>query len=188
MEFSKSIGIKLKTMRLDQGMTLKDVSEKVDLSQGFLSQVESGRATLGIQSLYKLAELYSIPPSTLLELPGEQRTGVVRSYDRHNLAISSEFIQYSLFDNFEPNTFNVYMYEILPNTHNSKEDALIFNHSAMEFQFILEGSLTVLVQNEEHVLNPNDGIKIMPHIDHGWYNHTNKICKCLVILQETIKK
>ncbi len=85
MEANKGIGSKLRTMRLAQNMTLKDVSEKVDLSQGFLSQIESGRATIGINSLYKLAELYSVPPSTLLEVPREQTTSVVRSYERHKI-------------------------------------------------------------------------------------------------------
>lgn len=45
---------KIKQLRFEQGMTLKELSEKTELSVSFLSQIERGTSSLAITSLKKL--------------------------------------------------------------------------------------------------------------------------------------
>ena len=58
----------IKKLRLDRKLTLRDVEEKVKISNAYLSQVERGeRATPTLKILVKLAEVYGVPVSVLSE-------------------------------------------------------------------------------------------------------------------------
>lgn len=56
----------LKQLRIDRKMTLRDVEEKAQISNAYLSQVESGeRSVPSMKILAKLAEVYGVPLSVL---------------------------------------------------------------------------------------------------------------------------
>lgn len=46
-----NIGMKIKKLRTEKGMTLKELSEKSELSVGILSQFERGLTTIAVDSL-----------------------------------------------------------------------------------------------------------------------------------------
>ncbi|NQD67646.1 helix-turn-helix transcriptional regulator, partial [Bacillus haikouensis] len=52
---------KIKDLRQERGLTLKDLSAKTDLSVSFLSQVERGSSSLAITSLKKIADAFEVP-------------------------------------------------------------------------------------------------------------------------------
>lgn len=53
------LGQKLRDLRLQQSMTLKDVAERTGLSVGFLSSLERSQTNASIATLQKLAKLYN---------------------------------------------------------------------------------------------------------------------------------
>lgn len=56
----------IKNLRMDRKMTLRDVEEKAQISNAYLSQVESGeRSVPSMKILAKLAEVYGVPLSVL---------------------------------------------------------------------------------------------------------------------------
>lgn len=64
----KIFGDYVKELRQDRKLTLRDVEEKVKISNAYLSQVERGeRATPTLKILVKLAEVYGVPVSVLSE-------------------------------------------------------------------------------------------------------------------------
>ncbi len=50
------IGKKIKKLRTNKKLTLKELSERTNLSIGFLSQLERGLTTVAIDSLTKIAK------------------------------------------------------------------------------------------------------------------------------------
>ncbi|MCB9758163.1 MAG: helix-turn-helix domain-containing protein [Candidatus Omnitrophica bacterium] len=67
----------LKQLRLDRKLTLREVEEKAQISNAYLSQVERGeRSTPTMKILDRLAEVYGVSVSTLNEKALEElRTG-----------------------------------------------------------------------------------------------------------------
>jgi len=55
-----NIGAAMRKLRLKKKMTLAQVSERVGLSASFLSLMERGSSSLGIDGLTKLAALYGV--------------------------------------------------------------------------------------------------------------------------------
>lgn len=56
----EKIGEKIKSLRFEKGMTLKDLSLKTGLSISFLSQIERGSSSIAITSLKKIADSFNV--------------------------------------------------------------------------------------------------------------------------------
>ena len=56
-EYQELIG-RLKAARIDRGLTQKQVSQKLRLSQSYISKVEAGEQRVDILELKKFAEIY----------------------------------------------------------------------------------------------------------------------------------
>lgn len=62
-----TIGKNLRQLRKEHGMTLKEVSDKTELSISFISQVETNKSSITIESLMKIAEVFHVTPSYFFE-------------------------------------------------------------------------------------------------------------------------
>ena len=65
------LGKFLKESRLAAGLKLRDVEDRIDVSNAYLSQIESGRIrTPSPKVLFELAALYGVSYTTAMELAG----------------------------------------------------------------------------------------------------------------------
>jgi transcriptional regulator with XRE-family HTH domain len=179
-----SIGKMIKDLRTDKNFTLKDMSEKTGLSTGFLSQLERGITSVAIDSLEKIASILEVD---LLYFFQAQKTvetkknNIVRKHQRIFIPVTDTIYQTTLSNH--PNEFEIFprIFELLP-THNELEQELaLYTHKGEEFVYVLEGILTIILDNQEHILYPGDSIQIKSDVPHNWKNETNKITKILCI-------
>ena len=181
MAVNSNLGEKMKELRLKRGMTLKQVGEQVGLSQGFLSQVENGRATLGMHAMMKVADLFDTDVAAFFGRTHDaEGSNVIRSYERRGLQVSSEFIQYSIGSAVCGDQVSIHIFEIYPGRVRESEQ-VVFNHDAAEFMYVLEGALTQIVNGEKTVLYPGDCIHIPSNTDHLWANETGQMVKVLSV-------
>ena len=54
----KSVGIKIKILRLRKGLRQNDVAKELDISQAHLSNIEGGRSAVTLENLFKLQEIF----------------------------------------------------------------------------------------------------------------------------------
>src|SRR5262245_20155675 len=69
------VGERLRELRRFRRCTLREIAERADLSESFLSQVERGRASASIASLRRIADALGVSMADLFEpegLPGPQ--------------------------------------------------------------------------------------------------------------------
>ena len=82
-ELNKVIGSRIKDLRINKKMTLKELSEKTDLSTGFLSQLERGLTSVATDSLLNIAEALEVDLSYFLLGTIKKRENFIkRSYER----------------------------------------------------------------------------------------------------------
>ncbi len=73
----KAFGEFLKALRADRGLTLRQVQEQVHVSNAYLSQIERGeRGVPRLQILQRLAEVYGVPVTELVEAAQRESAGV----------------------------------------------------------------------------------------------------------------
>lgn len=68
-----SIGNKLRTARLAQDLSLRELAERAEVSASLLSKIENGKATPSVRSLHSIAEALSLPVNHFFpeKMPGE---------------------------------------------------------------------------------------------------------------------
>lgn len=177
----KTIGTKIKQLRIQRGYTLKQMSEKTNLSTGFLSQLERGLTSVATDSLEKIAKTLDVDVTYFFIKPNNRNEIVLRRYEKEVFeVINGAFINYHLSSHLKDKLLLPRLIEILPN--NSKEDIHTYVHHGEEFVYVLEGTLTLFVDNERIDLSPGDSAHYNSEKHaHNWSNYTSKIVKLLVV-------
>ena len=66
----KIIGVNIKKLREEQGLTLRALAKKIEISASFLSQVESGKASPSLSTLKSISDALA---TTIGNLIGESQ-------------------------------------------------------------------------------------------------------------------
>ena len=94
---NEHIGAKIKHLRTQRKMTLKDLSEKTNLSIGFLSQLERGLTSIATDTLGTIADVLEVELSYFFLKPRTKKKAIIRSYEKEVFNIcTSGCIQYNL--------------------------------------------------------------------------------------------
>jgi quercetin dioxygenase-like cupin family protein/DNA-binding Xre family transcriptional regulator len=79
-EVARAVGRALRRVRTSLGWSMRDAAAKAGMSQPFLSDLENGRATPSITTLYRLSDTLGVAPQDLLP-PMAADAVVVRAGD-----------------------------------------------------------------------------------------------------------
>jgi transcriptional regulator with XRE-family HTH domain len=73
-DMSTALGEELRRLRLEKGVSLREVEKATEVSNAYLSQLENGKTEQpSPRVLHKLAEYYHVPYNRLMEIAGYLR-------------------------------------------------------------------------------------------------------------------
>ena len=80
-------------------------------------------------------------------------------------------------------SFNLYprAIDIMPFTDTGFYNLQLYSHVGEEFIFVLEGVLTLIIEEEEYILYPGDSTTFDSTKPHNWKNETNCITKIICV-------
>ncbi|MBY0121733.1 helix-turn-helix domain-containing protein [Bacillus sp. S/N-304-OC-R1] len=172
------IGEKIKSLRKERKLTLKQIADQTNLSISFISQVERSKSSITLESLKKISEALGVNPSYFFsESDKKAAPAVMRNVISKTNTLDNPFFYRDLAGNIENPLFNPIL--VLLNPGGNREDS--YSHSGQEFLYVLEGTLTILIDKEEHDLKPFDCIFLDSTTPHNWINKTDSIVKFLCI-------
>jgi len=88
-----TIGEKIKQLRKEKKLTLKEIAEETDLSISFLSQVERMKSSLTLESLKKISEVLQVTPSYFFATSTDQtQPTIIRGIDGDSDLMVNQFI------------------------------------------------------------------------------------------------
>ena len=157
-----SVGTRLRDLRKRQGATLAEVAEATGISVSTLSRLESGTRKATLELLLPLARLYE---TSLDDLVGTRPPGP-RLHQRPIMRHGGIMIPL----NSQPGGLRA-MKEILP----ASRAGLIPDpqvHPGYKWVHILEGTLRLLVGDNEIVLRTGEGAEFDTRLPH-WYSNGN---------------
>lgn len=183
---SVEIGKKIKEARKAKGMTLKQLGEQANFSISFLSQLERGQTSITINSLMNIAAALDVDLANFFNFSEVHQGIIYRSYDQKGFRLdNSNFVYYSLANNAFDRLLDPVLVEVLPG---EKEKVKPYSHSGEEFVYVLEGVLTVFLEDEEYKLYPGDSLHMSSTIPHNWANLTNKTVKIISVSTPSLLK
>jgi len=165
----KIVGINIKRLREDKGMTLRAFAKQLNVSASFLSQVETGKASPSLSTLKNIADTLS---TTVGDLIGEGQkvsdNPVVRVNERKHLHEAGKGINLYLLTSQDANK----QMEPLLFTLNGKAvsgDAS-YKHFGQEFVLVLKGVIEIMLNDTSYVLRRGDSIYFNSNVPHSFKN------------------
>lgn len=154
----KQIGERLKGLREIFNISPEEIAQLCDISLEHYFKIEAGEADPSFYRLSKIAKRYNIGVDALLF--GEDahmssyfvtRNGKGKSTEKHR-----NYTYESLATAFRGRKADPFVVTIEPlegDLHHNPN-----NYSGQEFDYVLEGTLEILIGNKELILNPGDSI------------------------------
>ena len=168
-DLSAFLGAALKHRRLDQHLTIQDVSELSDVSRGMLSRIENGQATPSLDALSRICQSLGIslsnlfkdfdaPEGTATFIPKGEGMDVARRGTKRGHTYELLSYDQGPKKRFEP---------FLITLDDESETFPSFQHEGIEFLYMLKGKIEYRHGRNTYVLKPGDAITFDGNIPHG---------------------
>jgi len=163
------VGINIKRLREEQGMTLRVMAKKLNVSASFLSQVESGKASPSLSTLKSISDCLS---TTIGDLIGETRkkddNPVTRLDERKHIQEVSKGINIYLLTSRDSNKqMEPLLFQLKKGADSGKPQ---YKHFGQEFVLVLKGSLELTLNETTYILKKGDSIYFNSSFPHAFKN------------------
>jgi transcriptional regulator with XRE-family HTH domain len=177
------MGERLRTARQARNLTLRDLAQRLGVSPSMISQIETGRASPSVSTLYAIASELDISLDELLFSDRRTSAGgdganagqeryVQRGDRRERIRLASGVVWERLTPDAETDTeFLLVTYEV---GGASSAETEFQRHGGHEWGFVLEGELEIRIGFETHVLAAGDSISFPSSVPHRLANHGSK--------------
>ena len=177
-----AIGEKLRRLRLRKKMGLVELGRHTGLSAPMLSKVERGRLFPTLPTLLRIAMVFNVGLEHFFS-DGRRAVALARKKDR--LVFEEKFGGSEVAYRFECLDFKAggrklnAFYAEFPKTPPAR--ARTHEHDGVEFIYVLSGSLTVRIGEEENMLRKEDAIYFDSSVAHGYRAAGNAPCSAVVV-------
>ncbi|QTE21321.1 helix-turn-helix domain-containing protein [Polaribacter cellanae] len=181
--FLIGIGKRIKSIRNKQKITISTLATSAGVSNGLISRIENGRTIPSLPVLLELISALEIDASTFFE--GVENTAgatyiLIKKDEQQFLEKETDaqgFTYYHIFGkNLNTIGFEAVVLTIAPNSHREKVTT-----DAWELKYILNGSCTYIINNEEVTVNEGDALYFNGRLPHVPINNNTKSCTMLVL-------
>ncbi len=164
----KAIGRQVRHYRKQLSLTITDMCARTGLSAGMLSKIENGNTSPSLATLRSLSTALNVPVTALFREFEEQRDATFVKAGQ-GLAIERRGTraghQYQLLGHSVHSDVSVEPYLI---TLDSDADVFpIFQHSGVEFIYILQGRMVYRHLNATYAMAPGDSLFFDSDAPHG---------------------
>lgn len=165
----KIVGVNIKRLREEQGLTLRALAQKLGISASFLSQVESGKASPSLSTLKSISDSLS---TTIGSLIGEgqklEDNPIVRAGERKHVQEVGKGINLYLLTSRDSNK------QMEPLLFKLREGATSggksYKHFGQEFVLVLKGTIEVMLNEMAYMLKKGDSIYFNSSVPHAFKN------------------
>ncbi len=172
------IGKELKRIRVSQGMTLEELSNKCGYSKALISRVETGSVSPSLTSLMKMVTSLGLKLHDLFTSIERGQASVVRKGDEKKFFTEGnsmlEFLATDIaMKKMEPIRISA------PAGFDSGEATDV--HYGEEFLFVLGGKIQITAGDATHKLGAGDSIYLAAGTPHRWSNPGKETAKLISV-------
>ncbi|MBQ0139035.1 MAG: helix-turn-helix transcriptional regulator [Kurthia sp.] len=176
------ISKKIRLLRKERELTLKDMSELTELSVGFLSQVERGTSSLAITSLKKIADALNVEMSVFFVKEVAVNYAKPIEMQKNFEITGSEAVYTNLSGAFVDRNLEAIKVIVPP----LQADKISYSHTGEEFYYVLEGEIIFRINEEEFAIKKGESIHFPSSNEHMWRNPLQQETILLSVLTPTV--
>ena len=169
------LGERLRDIRKSKNLTLQNLAKKVDLSIGYLSQIERGHLNPTIDTLRKISDALDISPYMLLEAKNSKNLHIKKD-NRVVVKFPKSTIYYEVLSplpskDFSPSAL-ITKFDIEPHGYDSEG---FIEHSSEEIVVMLEGEMDIITESGSTHLEAGDALLIPKNCHHRSVNNSDDV-------------
>ncbi|MDP4092925.1 MAG: cupin domain-containing protein [Bacillota bacterium] len=178
----KQVALRIKELREIDGVTIETLSKELGISKETYIEYESGNVDIPVSFLYEIANRFNVELSAILT--GENPRLHIYSIVRNNKGVSverrKEYKYQSLAYNFVHKKAEPFLVTVDP----EPETVPVHNnsHPGQEFNYVIEGTLKVIIDGHEIILNEGDSLFFDSAYNHGMKAMGQKQAKFIAII------
>ncbi|WP_053957495.1 helix-turn-helix domain-containing protein [Inediibacterium massiliense] len=178
MNINSIIAENLKTLRTKRNLSLGQLAELSNVSKVMLSQIEKGETNPTINTLWKIANGLKVPYTSLLEQKEHNTYIIQKDHIKAQMAEEDHYRVYCYYTNTPYRNFELFQIEL---DENYSYKSVGHSKKSEEYIILLEGELTLKVNNQTYKLQPNDSISFLASNPHTYVNSGKGTLKATII-------
>ena len=176
-DLAKKIGIRLKELRQDIGLTLEKLAAATDLSPAFLSRIENGLSIPSIPTLQSIADALSVNVGFFFRDGDHRQYKITYQGFRKKIATAKGY-EIEILNEGMANPFM----EPAIVTSMSKDmepEVEVSVHEGQEFMYVIEGRLELVLGDKKYTLKKGDAAYWNGSIPHRGISVSKKPARTL---------
>jgi transcriptional regulator with XRE-family HTH domain len=197
---SSDLGPRLRAIRLREGVGLRQLARRLDLSPSSISQIETGKMRPSVRTLYALASEFGVTvdevlfgaalrprPAVETAAPDSTRTvpepglAVQRADERPAIMLNSG-VKWERLMFWADEDVEFLEATYAPGSASSPDDSFV-RHNGHEFGYVLTGTLRVVVGFDEFILEPGDSITFPSSTPHRLINEGTETVRAVWVVR-----
>ena len=174
------LGRRIKMLRIERGLTLKDLEERGGISATHVSEIERGKASPTVGALGRIALALGMRPATLVEPRVLPEVSLMRASERRGRRVQWGAVT------LEPLAEPVHGAAIsgqIVTLPAGREPALVHRHEGEEWVTTLAGVAEIRVDGRSFVLREGDSLHFRAHIEHGYVNLADRPAVLVMVVR-----
>lgn len=181
---NKKLGKRLRELRQERGLTIREVSSRSGISVNAISMIENGKTSPSVNTLHEIAEVFKTPVSEFFNEKHLVKKVVHVQSSQYKILNGKKISLVRLSNNLVGNVLSCSLIT-LPHTGGSGKSEVA--HSGYEFAYCLKGKLLYTIENEHYLLEPGDSIAFASELLHHWQNLHNSETEFLLVIVNALQ-
>ncbi|MCF7929971.1 MAG: cupin domain-containing protein [Acholeplasmataceae bacterium] len=171
------IGKKIRALRLGNSLTQEELANRLELTKGYISQLENNLTSPSMQTLFSLLEVLGTDVHEFFSKEEEQ-TYIYKKedfYEKENVDLK-HVISWIV-----PNALKYEMEPILIDLEPGGQSVIDDPHPGEEFGYVLEGQVTLVINKKRYIIRKGETFYYLANKEHYLMNNSHQNAKVLWI-------
>lgn len=175
------VGINIKRLRDEKGITLRELAKTLKVSASFLSQIETGKAAPSLSTLKNISDSLQTTVGALIgETDKPSDNPVIKEGQRKSVKDIGKGVRMYLLTSPDSNKQMEPLLFKLEKGASSGDS--MYKHFGQEFVLVIKGSLEVVLNETRYVLETGDSMYFNSSVPHFFKNLQNGTTEALWVV------
>jgi len=170
------IGKKIRALRLENGLTQDELASRLELTKGYISQLENNLTSPSINTLDSILEVLG---TDFQEFFGGESTDVPIVFKKEDFYEKEDLELKHKISWIIPNAQKYQMEPIVITIEPGGQSVIDDPHAGEEFGYVLEGQITVVVNKKRYIVKKGDTFYYPANKEHYLVNNSHLTAKIL---------
>ena len=171
------IGKKIRALRLGNNLTQEELANRLELTKGYISQLENNLTSPSMQTLFSILEVLGTDVHEFFSIEEEQTV----VFKKEDFYVKENADLKHMISWIVPNALKYEMEPILIEIEPGGQSEIDDPHPGEEFGYVLEGQVSLVLNKKRYIIRKGETFYYLANKEHYLLNHGHQLAKVLWI-------